>query len=304
MKNFIEVLQLEQVLKGTGICYKGVNFELVYDELASSPNFEEPRRQIEKAIKDYFTALALPDCVTLYDQLLLSLRPKDIIATFNWDPFLLQACARNRLMGNLPQVVFLHGNVYLGYCPEDPNWGYSTQNCSKCGKPFQASPLLFPIKDKNYTSHPLLVHQWKELSRLLESAYMLTIFGYAAPSSAAAAREMMLKAWNANSTRELAQIEIIDILPQRVINARWSDFTRDLHGGKVSRFSHTWQFKYPRRSCEALAFATLQMDPWATREMPRFRRLDQLQRWVAPLIEEEIELEKNNVPLRSFRNTT
>ncbi|HUJ11392.1 MAG TPA: hypothetical protein VL171_15355 [Verrucomicrobiae bacterium] len=302
MADFIDVLGLEQILNGTGIRWKGVNFELLYDELASSPNFEEPRSKVERAIKEYFATLKLPDCVTLYDQLLLSLRPKDIIATFNWDPFLLQACARNRLLGNLPEVAFLHGNVYLGYCPEHPNWGYSTQNCNKCGKPFHASPLLFPIKDKDYTSHPLLVRQWEELSRLLERAYMLTIFGYAAPTSDAAAREMMLKAWSTNSRRELAQIEIIDVLPKRVIDTRWSDFVGDLHGGKVSRFCRTWQFKYPRRSCEALAFATLQQDPWATREMPRFHRLDQLQRWVTPLIEEEIALEKNNVPLRPFRN--
>jgi hypothetical protein len=33
--------------------------------------------------------LELPDHPTVYDHLLLSLRKKDAIFTFNWDPFLL-----------------------------------------------------------------------------------------------------------------------------------------------------------------------------------------------------------------------
>jgi hypothetical protein len=35
--------------------------------------------------------MEIPDHVTLYDELLLTLRSKDLIATFNWDPLLLQA---------------------------------------------------------------------------------------------------------------------------------------------------------------------------------------------------------------------
>ncbi len=302
MANLVKVLGLERILEGTSVrCQADANFELIYEELACSPSHEGTRIRIEQAVRDYFSTLELPDCVTLYDQLLLSLRSKDIIASFNWDPFLLQAYARNRMMVNLPEVVFLHGNVYLGYCPEHSVWGYSTQDCNKCGKGFQASPLLFPIKKKDYRAHPLLKYQWDELSLQLEHAYMLTIFGYAAPASDLAAREIMQKAWSANSTRELAQIAIIDVLPKRTIAERWSDFIGDLHWGRVRLFSHTWQFKYPRRSCEALAFATLQQDPWATHTIPRFRRLDRLQEWIKPLIEEENALEQNETPLRPFR---
>jgi hypothetical protein len=302
MNNLVNILGLGQILEGAGVRFGGAaDFELIYDKLASSPGAEAARAKVEQAVRDYFSALELPEHVTLYDQLLLSMRQKDIIATFNWDPFLLQACARNRLVGHLPKVVFLHGNVYLGYCPRHSTFGYATQNCNQCGSPFEPSPLLFPIKNKNYRDHPLLAQQWNYLSQDLEHAYMLTIFGYAAPTSDAAAREIMLKAWSSNTTRELAQIEIIDILPRRTLEKRWDDFVGDLHGGKVSRFSHTWQFRYPRRSCETLAFATLQMDPWATRTMPRFRRLNRLQEWIQPLIEEEEALEQNGTPLRRFR---
>ena len=302
MANIVNVLGLGSILEETSDHFDAnADFELIYDELASSPKHDVVRDKIDQAVRDYFSALKLPDCVTLYDQLLLSLRSKDIIASFNWDPLLLQAYARNRTMGNLPRVVFLHGNVYLGYCPEHSTKGYSTQNCNMCGKLFKPSSLLFPIKSKDYRAHQLLASEWDELSKFLEHAYMLTIFGYAAPTSDAAAREIMLKAWGSNSTRELSQIEIVDVLPQRTINRRWSEFIEDLHGGAVRRFSHTWQFNYPRRSCEALAFATLQQNPWATRAIPRFRRLDRLQEWIKPLIEEELALEQKQTPLQPFR---
>lgn len=304
MANLVDVLGLRRILEETGMGLKSdTDFELIYDKLTSSPVHEETRITIEHAVYHYFSTLKLPDCVTLYDQLLLSLRSKDIIASFNWDPLLLQAYARNRTMGNLPIVVFLHGNVYLGYCPEHRSKGYSTQNCNTCGKRFQPSPLLFPIKSKDYRAHPFLASEWDELSRLLEHAYILTIFGYAAPKSDAAAREIMLKAWRSNQTRELTQTEIIDVLPQRTINRRWSEFVKNLHGGAVRRFSYTWQFNYPRRSCEALAFATLQQTPWAERKIPRFRRLDRLQKWIKPLIEEESALEQRQTPLRPFNNS-
>jgi hypothetical protein len=43
--------------------------------------------------------LKLPEEATIYDYLVLSLRSPDIIATFNWDPFLYQAFERNRHIG-------------------------------------------------------------------------------------------------------------------------------------------------------------------------------------------------------------
>ena len=48
----------------------------------------------------------IPDDVTLYDYLVLSLTDKDAIISFNWDPFLVQAYRRNIDVGNLPQLIF------------------------------------------------------------------------------------------------------------------------------------------------------------------------------------------------------
>src|SRR5579883_568133 len=55
------------------------------------------------------------------------------------------------------------------------------------------------------------------------------------------------------------------------------------------RFRAVWieLFRHPRRSCEALAMATLQNDPWTDNPFPKFKSLPQLHAWIAPLVAEE-----------------
>jgi hypothetical protein len=304
MRNLTVVTGLTGLLKKGGVKQNaGEGFEELYDRLSSGDRHQALRQAVERRIRDYFADLVLPDRVTLYDQILGTLRPKDLIATFNWDPFLLQAYARNRDLQQLPRIVFLHGNVYLGHCPDHRAKGYSTQRCPTCKEPFRPSPLLCPIREKAYRNHSLLAGEWEELEARLEHAYMLTIFGYSAPTSDAAAREILLKAWNTNSTRELAQIEVVDVLPKRVLATRWQDFIVRQHYGTAKRIGATWQFMFPRRSCEALAWATLQQEPWAMRRLPAFRRLDRLKGWLQPLIDEEVALEKSGTPLTPFGDT-
>lgn len=133
MTNLVSVLGLEPLLTDAGIeCRDGQNFELIYDMLSSDDAHRDIRLKVDTLVRQYFVSLQLPDEVTLYDQLLLTLRPKDLIATFNWDPFLLQAYARNRDVP-LPRVTFLHGNVYVGFCPKHRANGYASQNCDTCG---------------------------------------------------------------------------------------------------------------------------------------------------------------------------
>jgi hypothetical protein len=302
MANLVSVLGLEPLLAKIGIedC-ASQNFEVIYDRIASDDAYRDFRLEVDTLVHRYFASLQLPTEVTIYDQILLSLRPKDLVATFNWDPLLLQAYARNRHM-SLPRVVFLHGNVYLGYCPEHKKKGYLTQTCEVCGRAFLPSPLLFPITKKEYRSHPLLAGEWDELAATLDKTYLLTIFGYAAPSSDTAAKEILVKAWDGNETRELAEVEVIDILPRRTLYDRWKEFIVSHHWGASTRFCQTLQFRHPRRSCEAFAFATLQQDPWATRLIPRFRRLDRLHEWMSPLVKEEKALDIEKIPLTPSRS--
>src|ERR1043166_171626 len=106
--------------------------------------------------------MELPDQATLYDHLVLSLRGKDIIATFNWDPFLWQAIARNWRPQQLPIPLFLHGNTAIGVCLDHrpivvrPR----AQLCPRCKKPLQDSKLLYPVGKKNYSEDPFITSSW------------------------------------------------------------------------------------------------------------------------------------------------
>ena len=66
------------------------------------------KEELEKIIREYMSNYKLPDNPTIYDFLVMSLTSKDLIATFNWDPLLVQAVGRTmRYTNNVPQVAFL-----------------------------------------------------------------------------------------------------------------------------------------------------------------------------------------------------
>ena len=116
MQDLLDVLELRSVIEDAGFVTRDLNFEAFYDDLATTANNPKLQQYIEVRVREYFSALRLPDYPTIYDYLILALRGKDIVASFNWDPFLLQAYMRNQKIGmdNLPKVAFLHGNVLVG----------------------------------------------------------------------------------------------------------------------------------------------------------------------------------------------
>ncbi len=70
------------------------NFESQFSWIKQKDIYSSQLSKIEKIISSYFESLYLPDSPTIYDYLVLGLRSKDVIATFNWDPFLMQAYKR------------------------------------------------------------------------------------------------------------------------------------------------------------------------------------------------------------------
>lgn len=287
MRNIVEIVGLGELLAAHGIHENHEDFEELYDSLATDNATPELLRTLEDRLHTYFAAMQLPEQVTLYDLLLLSLREKDVIATFNWDPFLAQAFRRNRSIRRLPKILFLHGNVEIGVCREHRRSGFIEQRCSVCGKPMEPSHLLFPVKHKDYTSDPFIRSEWEQLQDALERAYLVTIFGYSAPVTDVEARSLLLKKWKENPTRELAEIDIVDIRPREEIELSWADFFVRQHYGIFPDVSQTTSFHHPRRSCEAFAMATLQQDPWADNDFPPVRHLEDLQAWLRPLLNEE-----------------
>ena len=67
------------------------NFEATYSNIAERDPNNPYLKVMNDLIYSYFSSMELPHKPTIYDYLVMSLRDKDVIATFNWDPFLYQA---------------------------------------------------------------------------------------------------------------------------------------------------------------------------------------------------------------------
>ena len=145
MNNFVDILGLDDLLCKTDINFEADNFEKIYDQLYQNNTHQAVREELEKIVYDNFSRLDIIDEPTVYDHLLLSLREKDVVATFNWDPFLLLAYRRNAQKFKLPRLLFLHGNVGVGYCEKDKVAGVNGNRCSKCGCVLAPTKLLYPI---------------------------------------------------------------------------------------------------------------------------------------------------------------
>lgn len=294
MMDLVDMLGLRDKLEDVGIKPDGLDFEAIYDSLVTSGEHPDTQREIEDGVQRYFADLQLPDEPTVYDYLLLSLRPKDLVATFNWDPFLAQAFQRNRFAAPLPQVAFLHGNVEVGYCREHRRSGWIADVCDSCGVALEPTPLLYPVRDKDYTADPFIENEWRVLRRYLARAYFLTIFGYSAPKTDQAARDAMMSVWKENGAKELAEVEIIDIKPEKELHESWSEFITRSHYLTGDSLWGSYLGRYPRRSCDGLAAATLQNTPWKNDRWPAQGTVQELQAWFRPLVDEENELAGTN----------
>ena len=94
MNDLVKILNIRSLVE-QAIRIEDANFESVYSKLAAIPQYDEIRKEVELNVTDYFSSLQLPDEATIYDRILLSLRPEDAVFTFNWDPFLFDAYIRN-----------------------------------------------------------------------------------------------------------------------------------------------------------------------------------------------------------------
>jgi hypothetical protein len=288
MNELAHVIELDSLLDESEFKSALTDFEAFFDSLSKQPANAVLKEEIEQRLADYFQPMELPDQVTLYDQILLSLRSKDVVASFNWDPLLLQAYRRNIVVEELPRIVFLHGNVGVGICVEHRKKGYIDQCCSKCGRLFSPAPLLYPVCEKDYTRDQFIANEWDEFSKALKYAFIFTIFGYSAPKTDVAARSLLLSAFSENTSRDFTLVEIIDIKNPKEIESNWQEFRiRENNIGIISTPEQAIMFRHTRRSCDALGEATLQGAPWRERPLPTHLTLGGLQEWIRPLVQEE-----------------
>jgi len=283
MDDLTELLDLRSLISEAGLD-PADNFERTYAKLNESSRHADVVRRIDDVVDRYFSSLALPEEPTVYDALVLSLRPKDFIATFNWDPLLYQACARNHKLAQLPAVAYLHGNVAVGYCFRDRKKGLRGSRCSVCGEMFTSSRLLFPVHRKGYSADPYIGSEWRALKAALKGAYVLTIFGYGAPQSDAEAMELMSEAWGSPEARNLEQTEIIDIIDEEELSERWSRFIHTHHYDVHRTFWDSWAGVHPRRSCEAVWQQFMEANFISENRIPAARTFDELYGFLRPLL--------------------
>ena len=288
MDDLVEVLGLTDLLDRYRVEHIHRNFEAVYAEICSEPSHVRLRTDLEDAVYQYFHALDLPATPTLYDHLLLSLRSKDVVATFNWDPFLADAWNRNSTRTELPNMLHLHGNVRVGCCVEDHERGHILGRCPTCGRGFSPTRLLYPVANKDYSSDPFISREWETLRAYIQNAFTLTVFGYGAPASDGDAVSLMNDAWSGSRQRTLETIEIIDIREESTLRGLWRRFIFHQHVLCHRSLYDSYIGRYPRRSCEAIYVPTVtgRFPPKAT-PLPRGGSFADLDAWLLPLVAAE-----------------
>lgn len=260
MSGLIEKLHLQDILNGVHLNTESDNLEDIYSELQSRPECKDITLGLEKRLYDYFASLELPDEPTVYDFLVLSLTGKDVIATFNWDPLLVQAYVRcRRFTRNLPHILCLHGNVAIGFCAEHREFGTVDAECPVCGELLPPTKLLYPVKEKDYTSDEYIKGCWEGTELAIEQSSTITIFGYSAPSSDVDAVALLKKAWGDLEDRQLEEVSVIDIIDEDSMLAKWKDFIYSHHYRYRNNFFDSYLGMFPRRSCEMI-FATYQLN--------------------------------------------
>jgi hypothetical protein len=229
------------------------DFEAVYADLVD--RHEAVVEELNAAIFSYFDELELSSEPTIYDLLLLCLRAKDVIFTFNWDPFLAQARRRLQLNGAeaLPDMYFLHGNVSVGTCPDHQTIGYLTQSCRACGKALEPLRLLYPIREKAYQDGASIQGQWMTAQDALDHSFWFTIFGYSAPTTDIEAIRLLREAWHRRGERPFEQVEIISRpgSDHGALHDAWRFLIYRDHYEIHESFFDSWMARHPRRTLEA-----------------------------------------------------
>ena len=299
MNNFIEELGMSSIIKNINLNTKSNNLEDIYSELHDRVDGQFIREELDNKIREYFSCLEIPDEPNIYDLILLSLRQKDLVATFNWDPLLLQAYQRAvRITSDLPDLAFLHGNVSVGYCSEHKCGGNLNGNvCRECKKPFQPSRLLYPIRQKNYAADPFTQDNWKAVRNAFRRAYLVTVFGYSAPATDTEAISLLKESWGKIDDRNLEDFEFIDIRSENELVDSWSEFIHSHHYTVVDNFFDSLLARTPRRTTIEFFDRTMncvwgESDPALS--FKANMTWDEIKNIVETLVQEEEMLEPNN----------
>jgi len=285
MADMVEVLHLGPLLSQYGPITVD-NFELFFAELAAKDPECLLLREIEGRVREYFSSLRLPNTATIYDRLVLALQPRDIIATFNWDPLIHLAYQRHIFLQRLPKIVSLHGSVAVGACVKHRSYGSIRARCAICRTPYDPVKLMYPVHQKHYASDSFITGQWDLLRRHVRQGYWLTIFGYGAPDTDVEAVKLLLGMAHDNQLRTDGEVEVIDIKPREELVEKWDPFLGD-HYAIHESYDRSVLTRHPRLSSETLWLESKELSPQKERRFPIGDSLAALQAAAAELMREE-----------------
>ena len=267
----------------------GVAFEAQFTRLHESATHRGHLDEIEGMLLDYFSSLALPEQPTIYDYLVLGLRPKDVIATFNWDPFLMLAHERNRAVVALPEIRFLHGCVRYASCPEHDVLGLPGEYCPMCRKALVESSMMFPHHEKDYARDGIIARDWAFVAERLKAAFHLTIFGYSGPATDYKAKGLLLDGWKRTPMRRFSHVEITDCGDTDDLRRNWREFIPFHHDMVERSFWESTIARWPRRTAEYKTAASLYGTVSERIGPIRTKSLRELQEWHAEIADAEKE---------------
>jgi hypothetical protein len=296
MLNLIEVVGLQDIVDDFDEELRDANFETLFSNLFTKDPDSKHLKEIELRVSSYFGSLVLPESPTIYDYLVLSLRSKDHIATFNWDPFLYQAFCRNSTFTkNVPYMSFLHGSAALGYNKELDESGPSNYYAdSAFTQKFEPTKLLYPIGQKDYTSDPFINKEWERTKDWVgdENTKIMTVFGYGAPVTDLEAVDLLSKSWGSKDKRNMEQFEMINVESMEDCRRKWKKFIHTHHYDYMDSYFDSRLAKFPRRTFESYTHQFRAMTPseafQKANPVPNnFKSIEQMWEWFSPLIEAE-----------------
>lgn len=293
LKNIHDILGLTSELEKYDFSDEQMSdFEKMFSVIYGKDEYRELQETLEHEVCAYFSKLMIPEEPTLYDYLILSLTEKDAIISFNWDPFLMQAYRRNIDVGNLPELIFPHGNSGVGLCYDCKIKGYANCLCPQCFKDLEQMPLLYPIGKKDYYSKSIIVNEWNRAKSVLSKAAGITVYGYGAPVTDIEAVELMKSASGISQMKDIAPFTIINLASNEAEQReKWKEFYDVKMMYYCNNFEESLLWKNPRVSLETLFDAILQQQPRnIEKSYKKFSTLQELQEFVQTIIEFEMSI--------------
>ncbi|ODM52281.1 hypothetical protein BFF93_15355 [Elizabethkingia meningoseptica] len=301
MWNIVDIVGLNGIVDHLPDDYKALkqDFEKLYSKISNEGRFPDEKEVIELEVYKYFEQLDLPNEPTIYDYMILALRSrKDVIATFNWDPFLYKAYVRNGKFTKSPGILFLHGCVSLGFDKSNGTIGPAGMYSKKTEQLFEPTQLLYPVDKKDYNTDPYIKGQWDSLADRLEIAERVTVFGYSAPISDVEAIDLLSEAWGNVEDRAMEEFELIDIRSEDDVRNAWNRFIHTHHYHYCTDYFKSSLALHPRRTVESYRHWAMPLSPGEMfqegNKIPdSFQTLEELWEWHLPLIKAEEEFYNN-----------